>query len=749
MALETATNPNTGERVALVNGQWQPIAQTATNKEGKKAYLVGEQWLTDEPSLPEVTVTPDSMTVSEVPGPRAQPPAWAKDFPNLYQGAQTARQMLGPTIEAGGAIAGGLIGAPAGPPGVVAGSAAGYGLGAGALRQADIALGNIPSMTPMEGLEAGTRDLLMGAIFEAGGRVAAPFIDKALQLGAKGAGWLYDTLSGQIGAQKAAKILRETLKLDDASLSAARAAARAAPTDVTAAQSIAGLNSPTTQALLAAAAERKPSFKLSTAEAQQAARINQLADLAGGESQAASRTAQKEAKQELRNRLIPQLEIDMAAANTAGVLEPQLRAQAERMGAVATSKVDQTRRLSSVPPTVMIDGRPYNPSVIQPEPVVGLIPPEPMAVPAGTRLLEQGKQKSIALGRPVSTGQYTYEGELAKRADEVAEKAAEGSLIFGEASRFATAAANSLEAHGLKPLKIDKVTSYIDNLLADPKLAPGNRDLVRLLTMLKNDLVKWTNAGGVVDAWAVDTIRKNLNANARRIAGADPTAQKELASKVSQSVNPILVDAIEAAGGTGYRAYLDAYSKGLKAVGEKKLSARALEMYQSSPAEFVKLVEGNNLKEVEKVFGAGSYDIAKEMSESAMKTLRGVAGEVKRDISVATQASEGQKALSNLLKLELETPRVPPVFNVGATVTNTMLDALEKKLGKDVMEKLTRASQSGQDLRRLLDTMPAVERNKVLRALNNPQEWMIIPKEGRGAAAVNMLAPESKNNLGK
>lgn len=687
--------------------------------------------------------------VSEVPGPRRQQPPWAKDYPGLYSAAQTTRQMLGPTVEAGLAVGGGLLGSVAGPAGTVAGSATGYGLGTGLMRQADIALGNQPEMTPTQGLTAGTRDLLMGAIFEAGGQVAAPYLDKMLQMGARGIGKLYDALFDQIGAQKAAKVLRETLNLDDVSLAAARLAARSASGDATAAQSIAGLNSPTTQALLAAAAERKPSFRLSTAEAQEAARINRLADLAGGESQAAARTAQKEAKKELRNKLVPQLEIDMAAANTAGVLEPQLRAQAERMGAVATSKVDQTRRLSSVPPTVMIDGRPYNPSVIQPEPVVGLIPPEPMAEPAGARLLEEGQKKSIELGRPVSTGRYTYEGELAERADRVAEAAAEGSLIFGEASRFATAAANSLEAHGLKPLKIEKVTAYIDKLLADPKLAPGNRDLVRLLTMTKNDLIKWTNAGGVIDAWAVDTIRKNLNANARRIAGADPTAQKELAAKVNQSVNPILVDAIEAAGGTGYRAYLEAYSQGLKAVGEKKLSAKALEMYQNDPKAFVKLVEGNNLKEVEKVFGAGSYDIAKEMSEKAMTTLKGVAGEVKRDISVAKQASEGQVALRNLLKLELESPRVPPVFSVAATVTNATIKALEKKLGVDVMDRLTRASQSGQDLRRVLDTLPAVERNRVLRILNNPQEWMVIPKEGRGAAAVNMLAPPNQNNLRK
>lgn len=48
MALQTATNPTTGERVALVGDQWQPITQSATNKQGAKAYLVGGKWLTDE-----------------------------------------------------------------------------------------------------------------------------------------------------------------------------------------------------------------------------------------------------------------------------------------------------------------------------------------------------------------------------------------------------------------------------------------------------------------------------------------------------------------------------------------------------------------------------------------------------------------------------------------------------------------------------------------------------------------------------
>jgi hypothetical protein len=650
---------------------------------------------------------------SEVPAPRVQPPPFAKDYPGLYSAAQTTRQMLGPTLEAGGAIGGAILGAPFGPAGVVAGSALGYGTTAGALRQADIALGNVPEMTPMEGISAGTRDLLMGAIFEAGGQVAAPYVDKALQMGAKGMGWLADLLTRQLGEQKAAKILRDSLGVD---VAAARALARNAPTDVTAAQSIADLTSPTTQSLLEQAAKRDPRYMLTTAEAQEAARINQLAQLAGAETQTGARTVQGEAKNELRKQLIPQLEVEMAAANTAGALQPQLAAQAERMGTVAAGKVDDVRRMTA----------------------------------AAERLPGMGAQRGAAERGMPTPPRYTYEGELAQRADKVAAEAAEGSLIFGEASRFATAASNSLEAHGLKPLKGDAIVASIEKTLADPKLAPGNRDLQRALSRVASDIKQWTNLGGVIDAWALDTIRKNsVNAVAKQLHPNDPKAQKELAAKVLESVRPSIVKAVEDAGGTGYGAYLDAYSQGLKAVSEKKMSAKALEMYQGDPKAFVKLVEGNSPKEVEKIFGAGSYDIAKQMSAKAVATLKGVAGEVKRDIRVGEQAAAGRDALRELLEANASKFRLPAfAFSRTATATNTALDVLEKKLGKKVMNTLTEASKSGKNMAQLIDTLPATERSAVLRALNNPQEWAVIPKEGRGAV-VNVLAPENQNNLNR
>lgn len=45
---QTATNPQTGETVALIGGEWKPVSQTATNAAGAKAYLVGNKWHTSE-----------------------------------------------------------------------------------------------------------------------------------------------------------------------------------------------------------------------------------------------------------------------------------------------------------------------------------------------------------------------------------------------------------------------------------------------------------------------------------------------------------------------------------------------------------------------------------------------------------------------------------------------------------------------------------------------------------------------------
>ena len=66
MALQTATNQETGESVVLVGNEWKPITQTATNDKGGKAYLVGNEWMTDD-------AAPAAPVASATPAPRQNP----------------------------------------------------------------------------------------------------------------------------------------------------------------------------------------------------------------------------------------------------------------------------------------------------------------------------------------------------------------------------------------------------------------------------------------------------------------------------------------------------------------------------------------------------------------------------------------------------------------------------------------------------------------------------------------------------
>ena len=142
MPIQTATNPETGERLALIGGQWQPFTQSATNKEGAKAFLIGDKWVTGD-EAPTQAAPPSEG----IPSGRGDVPEWGRKNPTLYGIAGAAREVLGPIIEAGGALLGGaggaVAGAPAGPVGAaaggVAGAGGGYAAGKEITRLADIA----------------------------------------------------------------------------------------------------------------------------------------------------------------------------------------------------------------------------------------------------------------------------------------------------------------------------------------------------------------------------------------------------------------------------------------------------------------------------------------------------------------------------------------------------------------------------------------------------------------------------------
>jgi len=541
------------------------------------------------------------------------------------------------------------------------------------------------------------------------GAVAPFVVPPAVKFLAIGAGKFIDAATGKLANVEAGKIARQAA---GDQINQIRAANGAAPLDINAAQAAYGIDNDVYQAFLGfVSGKDKSSYYRVLKDKQKTEQLNQLARLAGGPSLTENLTSVSEFKNALNNLMTPIRETELAAANLAGTLGPKLQAEANVLGQAATDKVQDVRRF----------------------------------VAAGDRAANLATQRVVEQGLPTSTARYTYIGELADKADEVASKAAEGSLLFGEAARFKQAATDSLAAYGLKPLTAKSVTSRINGILRNPEFA-GNDVIEGAIKSFGDDVAKWTNSDGVIDAFALDSLRKNsVNAAVEKLRpGLDQTAKKNLAAGVIAQLKTPIINAVEEAGGTAYGQYLRDYAANAQLIDRRKLAGKALAMFKTSPDEFIKLVQGDNPDAVAKVFGPGSFNIFKEMGVD-IKPMQQIAEELTRDLKLAEQAKAGAKALG--FEDESLAKKIPGFVGYKTAIVKQVIRTLENKVSDKTIDILANAAKTGKSMNEILNTLPADDRIQVLKALKNASN---LSGTRAGVASlttppVNALAPEQQN----
>jgi hypothetical protein len=213
----------------------------------------------------------------------------ADAIPQRSMAQKIGYPILETVLPTAGAIVGGVPSTVFGPAGTVAGGAAGAGLGYGAAKEIEKLweekTGQRAPTPVAEGLSDAAKNVLTGATFEVGGRVILPPVAKA-------AGWVWDRATGKLVQIKAGKIVQE---LAGPNLEAVKAAATAAPKDLTAAQAIAGVEAAPLQTLGTRAVERQPYVYRPLEQAQEAARVADLKGVTPDKAAAvAARTAASE-----------------------------------------------------------------------------------------------------------------------------------------------------------------------------------------------------------------------------------------------------------------------------------------------------------------------------------------------------------------------------------------------------------------------------------------------------------------------
>ena len=661
------------------------------------------------PAVPELptALQPSARVETGIPGAR-------QDLTMGQRVYQAARPYAAPLLEAAGAIGGGLIGAGAGTlvaPGVgtatgaVGGAGLGYGIAKEGLELADVAMGmKAPRQGAAQVVEP-VRNVLEGATFEAGGRVAGQAL-----------GYLGGKIADlrQIPTQKAAKIARNALGKD---LPEVLNTLRNAPDDASVAYLTAKIENPAWQALIKDALEKDPQFVRKARLLGERESRNVLADLVGGATAAETRATAEAAKNALTQTTTPMREAALNRASL-GKAVAEYEAQAGKLSADAAAKVADVRRL----------------------------------VEAGNLAEAAGRLELIKKGVPVGFTKFTYKGELAKMADEWATGAANASLDLGQGARFAQGAADALRAVGIKPIESATLSKSISTLANKPEFA-GNDLLAGAAKNVADDIAKWTDSGGVLDLVALEAIRKNsVNAAIQQMRpGVDATTQRNLAAGVLNKIKPLIDDTIEAAGGTGWKQYLAEYAKGSRQIAERKLTGEAARLWKTDKDAFVRLVQNESPDVVEKFLGPGNYNIAAELADTTMGVLQKQAEKRLTELSVKEQVSEGSAALSQLLKQQTSILRVPSFLNFWAAASNKTLSELEKAVGAKTLKTLTDTMKTPQGATALLETLPGSERVRVLKLLSDPSQWKSGTKAvatGTTTMGVNALAPDRYDDAG-
>lgn len=525
-------------------------------------------------------------------------------------------------------------------------------------------------------------DAASGAELGAGLNVVLP---PAMGLSAKGIGKVIDVAKGTTSSNAAGKILREAAGAD---LPAIQAALRAAPSDLTAAQAAAGVNSDVWAAAGDLAAKADKTSFYSRKAAQQ---IEDVADplrrQAGAANQTEARQVAERSQRALNQVTTPMREAELDAANTAGTVGARLQSEANALGEAASANVEDVRRIGRAGET---------------------------AARVGAEQPRLGGGAPPVAGLPRTGSNYSYGTELAELADRIAGTRAQQSLTLGEAARFKQMQVDSLAEHGLKPLDSGSIISKIDGMLKDPRI--GSETMKeRVLTEVKKRLEKWTNSDGVIDAAALYGIRKSAvnDAIEQLMGGADPAAKKKAAAGVLTSIKPLIDNAIDSAGGTGWKNYLKTFEDGMRVVNQQKMSAKALQMLQEQPKKLEALAAGNRPREVEKVFGT-EYDLDKAMGAKAIP-IRAAADVVRRERLLAEAAARGKQGIEDIFKRNSLGFTLPNPLQAQIALTNRVIRMVEEKLNKDTAEKVLSGMRSGQDALRILQSVPSAERMDVLR----------------------------------
>ena len=518
-----------------------------------------------------------------------------------------------------------------------------------------------------------------------------------------GLGKTYDAISGRAGPVRAAEILREVI---GENAKAIEKALRNAPKNIKAntAEFLAsrGLLTPelaATTKIATASSEAAPLLRVALQRAAGQKRMRQV--ISGGKNQTNAMENIAATKKALQAKTDPMRESSLANADIGRTQILPAEREAARLRAAASAEVDQA-----------------------------------------VRFLEAADDETMRLyhmddlGDAFAPSAVNRQREIVAGLEQRGGTVADSSLATGTAARSKEQIAANLRAQGLAPLDVTPIVGQLRRAASDAEFTVPAR--ARVLNEFANNLEsRAAKFGGTIDATGLYDIRRNMGIVVSDLLG--PTDAKALQTYTAQIIGeaqPLIDNAIEAAGGKGWRQYLDTFSQGMRDIERQRFQKDLSKLAKTNRLQYAEIMAGENPDYVTKKLGPGKFDINVELQGPDLAT----ANKLGRDISATRAVKEtGLEDLSADQKLNFGAgattkvggmlePRVPNVATLGARIAGGLPGVygggiaaqelgvrMANKASENTMRNLVPALTSPQQAGELLRVRPAEDYiNKML-----------------------------------
>lgn len=329
-------------------------------------------------------------------------------------------------------------------------------------------------------------------------------------------------------------------------------------------------------------------------------------------------------------------------------------------------------------------------------------------LPKATAAKEQAVEMAIKAGRaqmaaenfvpipgfPRIAPQYAPVGRLEHIATKEADKQAALSLSHGKKAYDAQAHLSGMENAGIAPIRFSDFSSKI--------AAAGRR---RGVTELEEKSLQdfgeklarraASNKDGMIHPEDIYTARKEAGLTIQRYAKEFGNFDQKLTAGLEKNVQGWIDDAIEGAGGVGWRDYLATYGKMTKPLEQMRIGQALKTALRDSatgetPGKFLRLLDDER-----KLLGNANIkrgSLSDKLEKPAIKALAQVGGDLDRTLANKSLATKGATVADGLIGGNVHMPTSPRTLEIASVIFNRMMNALGGKAQTGVTAVLGRAA---------------------------------------------------------